>query len=228
MNELASLDLTVSNSINILSLILSIIGVAILCYLVALQYERYFPHISRSQSMNKTIFSVGIITFLIISVVKSSLALSLGLVGALSIIRFRTPIKEPFELSYLFMSISIGLGFGANQYLPTTIVILFVLIILSVFNKKISKFNTNTYFFYITIPKDIKSDIVEKNISELSKNTDFDIYLKRLDQGIRSTQLTLNVKVNSEKELLELNNKLKKIFSPESVSLVDNQKLMPF
>jgi hypothetical protein len=228
MNELASLDLTVSNSINILSLILSIIGVAILCSLVSLQYERYFPHISRSQSMNKTIFSVGIITFLIISVVKSSLALSLGLVGALSIIRFRTPIKEPFELSYLFMSISIGLGFGANQYLPTTIVILFVLIILSVFNKKISKFNTNTYFFYITIPKDIKSDIVEKNISELSKNTDFDIYLKRLDQGIRSTQLTLNVKVNSEKELLELNNKLKKIFSPESVSLVDNQKLMPF
>lgn len=228
MNELASLDLTVSNSINILSLILSIIGVAILCYLVALQYERYFPHISRSQSMNKTIFSVGIITFLIISVVKSSLALSLGLVGALSIIRFRTPIKEPFELSYLFMSISIGLGFGANQYLPTTIVILFVLIILSVFNKKISKFNTKTYFFYITIPQDIKTDIVEKNISELSKNTDFDIYLKRLDQGIRSTQLTLNVKVNSEKELLELNNKLKKIFSPESVSLVDNQKLMPF
>jgi len=228
MNELASLDLTVSNSINILSLILSIIGVAILCYLVALQYERYFPHISRSQSMNKTIFSVGIITFLIISVVKSSLALSLGLVGALSIIRFRTPIKEPFELSYLFMSISIGLGFGANQYLPTTIVILFVLIILSVFNKKISKFNTNTYFFYITIPQDIKTDIVEKNISELSKNTDFDIYLKRLDQGIRSTQLTLNVKVNSEKELLELNNKLKKIFSPEAVSIVDNQKLMPF
>jgi hypothetical protein len=228
MNELASLDLTVSNSINILSFIWSIIGVAILCYLVALQYERYFPHISRSQSMNKTILTVGIITFLIISVVKSSLALSLGLVGALSIIRFRTPIKEPFELSYLFMSISIGLGFGANQYLPTTIVTLFVLIILSVFNNKISKINTNTYFFYITIPQDIKTDIVEKNISELSKNKDFDIYLKRLDQGIRSTQLTLNIKVNSEKELLEVNNKLKKIFSPESVSIVDSQKLMPF
>ena len=179
MNELASLDLTVSNSINIFPLILSIIGVTILCYLVALQYERYFPHISRSQSMSKTIFTVGVITFLIISVVKSSLALSLGLVGALSIIRFRTPIKEPFELSYLFMSISIGLGFGAHQYLPTTIVILFVLIILSVFNKKISKFNTNTYFFYITLPQDIKTDIVEKNISELSKNTNFDIYLKR-------------------------------------------------
>ena len=51
---------------------------------------------------------LSITTFLVISVVKSSLALSLGLVGALSVIRFRTPIKEPEELSYLFLAIGIG------------------------------------------------------------------------------------------------------------------------
>ena len=64
---------------------------------------------------------VGITTFIIISIVKSSLALSLGLVGALSIIRFRTAIKEPEELGYFFMAISIGLGLGANQLYPTII-----------------------------------------------------------------------------------------------------------
>src|SRR6056300_1641973 len=58
-------------------------------------------------------------TLLVISVVKSSLALSLGLVGALSIVRFRTPIKEPEELAYLFVSIAVGLGLGANQRLAT-------------------------------------------------------------------------------------------------------------
>ena len=47
---------------------------------------------------------MSLITFLIIMVVKSSLALSLGLVGALSIVRFRTPIKEPEELVYLFVN----------------------------------------------------------------------------------------------------------------------------
>jgi uncharacterized membrane protein YhiD involved in acid resistance len=52
---------------------------------------------------------------LIISIVKSSLALSLGLVGALSIVRFRAAIKEPEELAYLFFAIAIGLGLGANQ-----------------------------------------------------------------------------------------------------------------
>ena len=59
--------------------------------------------------------------------VKSSLALSLGLVGALSIIRFRTAIKDPQELAFLFLAISIGLGFGADQRLVTTLSALVIL-----------------------------------------------------------------------------------------------------
>ena len=55
------------------------------------------------------------VVFLVIMVVKSSLALSLGLVGALSIVRFRTPIKEPEELVYLFLSIALGLCLGTEQ-----------------------------------------------------------------------------------------------------------------
>jgi hypothetical protein len=58
-------------------------------------------------------------TTLVITVVKTSLALSLGLVGALSIVRFRAAIKEPEELNFLFICIAIGLGLGANQLLLT-------------------------------------------------------------------------------------------------------------
>ena len=60
-------------------------------------------------------------TLLIITIVKSSLALSLGLVGALSIVRFRAAIKEPEELAYLFLNIAIGLGMGADQRLITLV-----------------------------------------------------------------------------------------------------------
>ena len=70
---------------------------------------------------------IALTTLLVISVVKSSLALSLGLVGALSIVRFRTPIKEPEELVYLFLAIAIGLGLGANQ--RTIILIAFLIIV---------------------------------------------------------------------------------------------------
>ena len=66
-------------------------------------------------------------TAFIISIVKSSLALSLGLVGALSIIRFRTAIKEPEEISYLFICIGIGLGLGANYKLITIMAVILII-----------------------------------------------------------------------------------------------------
>ena len=58
---------------------------------------------------------------IIINIVKSSLALSLGLVGALSIVRFRTALKEPEELGFIFLSVAIGLGLGADKALITIV-----------------------------------------------------------------------------------------------------------
>ncbi len=65
------------------------------------------------------------VTIGVIAVVKSSMALSLGLVGALSIVRFRSAIKEPEELVYLFLCIGVGLALGAGQ--PLLAIVLVVL-----------------------------------------------------------------------------------------------------
>ena len=97
-------------------LVLLLLGGALALF-VRLLYMRF----SRSQS-NPEGFSAGFVpltvaTVLVISVVKSSLALSLGLVGALSIVRFRAAIKDPEELIYLFFCIALGLALGADQML---------------------------------------------------------------------------------------------------------------
>lgn len=85
----------------------------------------YYTHASRL-TVNKNfadIFPIlTSITFLVIHVVQSSVALSLGLLGAMSIVRFRTPIREPHELTYIFLSIAIGLAAGAGNILIPTIV----------------------------------------------------------------------------------------------------------
>jgi uncharacterized membrane protein YhiD involved in acid resistance len=72
---------------------------------------------------------LAVIVFFVILIVKSSIALSLGLVGALSIVRFRTPIKEPEELVYLFFAIAIGLGFGSGQSSTTAVVMIASLLV---------------------------------------------------------------------------------------------------
>ena len=69
---------------------------------------------------------------LIITIIQSSVALSLGLVGALSIVRFRAAIKDPEELTFLFLVIGIGLATGANKPILATIAILLILFLLRI------------------------------------------------------------------------------------------------
>ena len=63
----------------------------------------------------RSLVGLCVTTTMVISVIKSSLALSLGLVGALSIIRFRTAVRDPEELSFIYLAFAIGIGLGANQ-----------------------------------------------------------------------------------------------------------------
>ena len=88
---------------------------ALLSYLLGRVYVRFGTTLSNREMFSRNFVLIAMTTTLIIAIVKSSLALSLGLVGALSIIRFRAAIKEPEELAYLFIAISVGLGMGAQQ-----------------------------------------------------------------------------------------------------------------
>ena len=109
------------------------LGLSVIFALILSFVIRRFSRIIGDRSQHTVVILVLMPTMvLIISVVRSSLALSLGLVGALSIVRFRTPIKEPEELVYLFVAIAAGLGLGANQTLPTAVAFVFVMAVLVV------------------------------------------------------------------------------------------------
>lgn len=101
--------------------------VLILGQVLVWHYLRFSPVLSNKRKFARVFVFIAATTMLVISVVQTSLALSLGLVGALSIIRFRTPIKEPEELAYLFLAIGLGLGLGANQRLITILIFVVIL-----------------------------------------------------------------------------------------------------
>jgi len=99
----------------------------ILAHILAWHYVRYANVLSNKRKFARVFVFISMTTLLVISVVKTSLALSLGLVGALSIVRFRTPIKEPLELAYLFLAIAVGIGLGAGERTITLCVYLILL-----------------------------------------------------------------------------------------------------
>ena len=147
----------------------------ILSYLVKLTYMKVGRALNDKDYFSDTFIPLAIITTLVITVIKFSLALSLGLVGALSIVRFRAAIKEPEELVYLFFVISIGLANGANQFLLSTLATIIIIIFLSIRNiyqnkhKNSYEFNSDANILSINILDNNKKDI-DSIIKEIKNN----------------------------------------------------------
>jgi hypothetical protein len=123
-------------------------------FLIRVVYNQYALTTTNKEYFSRIFPLYSIAIFLIITVIQSSLALSLGLVGALSIIRFRTAIKEPEQLIYLLMSTGVSIGTGAGQYrlvIAATIVFA-ILAIISSFTKAKDQKDT---ILVIEVPRSI-------------------------------------------------------------------------
>ena len=134
MKEMQALQIDIS----IWGVIFSLVVAAACSSVIKILYVRYGKSLNNRRNFSNIFPMLAITTALVITVVQFSIALSLGLVGALSIVRFRAAIKEPEELVFLFLVIAIGLGAGANQYESTVILTLFVFIFVIIM-KKIEK-----------------------------------------------------------------------------------------
>jgi len=201
--------------------VMNLLFTAILSWILSLIYTKYGNSLSNRKQFGNNFYLISTTTMLIIAIVKSSLALSLGLVGALSIIRFRAAIKEPEELAYLFLTIGLGLGFGADQGIITFVAfgIITCLIILSKrFSNKISK-NPN---LLITISsKNPELLQVETIIKILSKHCRF-IELRRLDEEINSIEISILIEAYSFHDILAAKNELLFLENEVKFTLVDN------
>mgnify|MGYP001283273299 FL=1 len=159
--------------------IIAILVSAFLALIIKSAYIKLSRSLNDREYFSDIFIPLAIITTLVITVIKFSLALSLGLVGALSIVRFRAAIKEPEELVYLFFIIGIGLANGANQFLVSIICTFFIIIILfskkyyddKKKNKNFSDSSVNVMQIEITDDK----DGIEKVIENLKSET---LYLK--------------------------------------------------
>jgi uncharacterized membrane protein YhiD involved in acid resistance len=202
--------------------VFSFIVCALLAFILGKFYVRYGNALSNRKSFAKNFIVLAITTMFIISVVKSSLALSLGLVGALSIVRFRAAIKEPEELTYLFLTIAIGLGCGANLTLLTVIAFIgFVAVIW--FVNRYQK-NAEGQNLYLTISSNQPQVVDLKQIVELLKKYCSGIKLKRTDETESSMEASFFVEFDDFEKLESAKAELKNIHPSVSISFMDNTR----
>jgi len=214
-------NLSTFNEIDYVRTILSFFCCVIFSFGLKFLYHEKSNSISNKYQISNIIPILASVTFLVIVIVKSSLALSLGLVGALSIVRFRTPIKEPEELIYLFFAIALGLGFGAGQIIATSVITILIFILVWFFLSKNGSKVSLDYNLIIScnvqnkIKTNVSNDYIFQNMSSLFN--EFDIIKYETDETGKVVFI-LKVLINDIKKLDELKEILSKDLNELKIS----------
>lgn len=204
--------------------LLNLVLTALYAYILGLIYARFGNTLSNKKMFASNFELIAVTTMVIITIVKSSLALSLGLVGALSIVRFRAAIKEPQELAYIFFTIAIGLGFGADQRIVTTIGFLFVLSVIAL--KYYLKAPDSTKNLNFTILADnalnISLDTIIQSILPHCKGLE----LKRLDENKNFMEASFLVEFTNFNDLNAARSALHNIDDSIQINFLDQKGII--
>ena len=209
---------------NIPSFLFSLIICAILSYSLGKIYARYGNSLSNRKSFARNFLLLAITTMFVITVVKSSLALSLGLVGALSIVRFRAAIKEPEELTYLFLNIAIGLGCGAGLSVLTIIAFLIFTFFIWFTNRSKNELEEQSLYLTISCKKEsVGSFDLNSIISIITKHTSF-VKLKRSDESKEAFELSFVIGLDDVQKMQLAKDEIITLYPAAVLTFIDSSR----
>ena len=199
-------------AVSVLDMVLALVlafGIGMFIYLV---YKKTYTGVMYSTGFGVTLVALTMITTLVILAVTSNVVLSLGMVGALSIVRFRTAIKEPLDIAFLFWSIAVGIVLAAG-FIPLAVFgsVVIGLVLLIFVNRKS---HTNPYIVVIECDG---SESEAKAIGLLREHTD---RVVTKSKTAREGSVELNLEIRLKDDNTDFVNALSKINGVSSAVLV--------
>lgn len=156
-NDIAGRLEEMMSAINLWDVLTVLIFSTIIGFVIYFTYLKTYRGVVYSHAFNASLVLMTVITATIILTISSNVVLSLGMVGALSIVRFRTAIKDPLDIVYLFWSISLGIIIGAKQYffaiIATIVIALGFFIVLRLKGRK------PIYLLIVRFDSDMQGDV---------------------------------------------------------------------
>ncbi len=203
-----------ASSFSLLDVVLAMAVAFCLGLFIFFVYKKTFAGVMYSASFGVSLMAMTLITTLIILAVTSNIILSLGMVGALSIVRFRTAVKEPLDIAYLFWAISAGIVTGAGLIPLAIIGSIFIGLILFVF---VNKKSTDTPYLIVV---NCENDKSEADVLSLVKS-------KTKKSLVKAKTVTRNgIELTVEVRLLDMNASL--VNELLSVNGVENAVLVSY
>jgi len=162
------LNLNTGAHLAIIDVVVALFVTLMCASIIVWTYRNTYQGVLYQRSFSVTIVLAALVTTSIIMVISGNLVLSLGMVGALSIVRFRAAIKDPLDIVYMFWAISIGIANGV-AYMKVSITATILLSIVMVFMKRMP-LSDSPYLLVVKYNSDISSDIINI-VNENSKRS---------------------------------------------------------
>lgn len=203
-----------TGSVSITDMALSLLTAFIIGLFIIYVYKKTFNGVVYSKSFALCLMLLGMVTSLIIRTINSNLALSLGMVGALSIVRFRTAVKEPVDTAFMFWAITVGIMSGAGLYIIA--IIASVALGLLYFISYSLGFKRNTKYLFILKYEASIDDQITKYIKKMQKTK---LKSKSITKDI--VEITFEIELKDEKT--DILDKFKGVDGIISVSVISYQ-----
>ena len=183
--------------ISVTQILISMCITVLLSMFIYWVYKKTYSGVMYSKNFNITIMLISTVTSMVMMIIGSNLALSLGMVGALSIIRFRSAIKDPKDIGFLFWGIAVGLSTGTGIYIVGIIGSIFIAFLLFIFDRGI--YNDNCYLLIVK-GNDINFDKIESIIKEHTSK--FNLKMKNSTDIFTEATYEIKLKRNEDNEIL--------------------------
>lgn len=210
-----------ANNLELTTFVINLILAAICSYILSLVYIHWGASLSNRRKFAANFMMMTITTTFIILVVRSSVALSLGLVGALSIVRFRTAVKEAEELAFLFFAIGLGIGLGDNQRLITLLALAVGIIIIGLM-KLFRKTQADVNLHLVVASHNPHKIELEQIMDALQTHT-AKLKLLRLDENLQTVEASFLVEFTRLSNMNNARAALKALSESVEITFLDNK-----
>ena len=142
------------------TIIFSMLLAALFGFAISWIYRRNYRGVMYSGNFAFTLIMMTLVTTPVVLCIQNSLALSMGMVGALSIVRFRTAVKEPLDSAYVFWALTTGILLGAGQFLLAAMALLLIAILLTALVNIQSK-GINSYLLVVRMAEEAERPVAQ-------------------------------------------------------------------
>lgn len=166
------------------------LGVSFLCgFAIFIFYKTFYRGLIYSKSFNILIVMTTMVTTFVILTISSNIVLSLGMVGALSIVRFRAAIKDPLDVGFLFWGIAAGIAVGASLYLFAIISTLAIGLVFAALS--MVRYNTSTYLLIVEFEDQVTDEVIKAL-------NNFKYTLRNRTSSLGRSEITVQIRVKQQ------------------------------